>query len=280
MRRKRWIVMTVWTLGLAGMAPIPSADAAGSIRSVDFRNFTYDLGEGEVVTVTQGEYSRDTRDDQLALQVIGVDFGDINGDGVDDAAVWLNFNTGGTGQFSFTQVYVLQNQKPVLVGMTQIGDRADGGLHDVLIDGGDLVEDRYTHGEGACCPDEITRYRFVLRGKNKLSRRGTPKRRALINGSEDGEPVALKFLKGTSSATVYNFDSIEKLMTLSARAGQTLIVKPVITSDYRKDVPKVVITDSGTTLATVDGKPVTVKLPSGKVTLKFTGEGFADIAIR
>jgi hypothetical protein len=90
----------------------------------------------------------------------------------------------------------------------------------------------------------------------------------------------LKFLKGTSSATVYNFGTEPHVFTLSAKPGQTLIVKPVITSALVKETPKVVITDGAKSAMTVDGKPASFTLRNGNVTLEFTGDGYTDIAIR
>ncbi len=41
----------------------------------------------------------------LYLDVIDVDHGDLTGDGIEEAVVTLSENTGGTGQFTWSQVY-------------------------------------------------------------------------------------------------------------------------------------------------------------------------------
>ena len=70
----------------------------GDIRGVDFRDYTYQTGVGgEKIKVVDGKYERDSEDDRLYFEVRDVVFGDITGDGKDEAAVTTLENTGGTG---------------------------------------------------------------------------------------------------------------------------------------------------------------------------------------
>lgn len=283
MDRKRFL-LAIASVAVAALVmavpPIAGAATNTSIRSVDFLNFTYNLGEGEVVSIADGDYFRDEPDDKLFLEVVGIDYGDFDANNVEEAAVWLRFNSGGTGQFTFTQVFKMAAGKAVKVAESDIGDRADGGLHDVLTDAGQLVEDRYTSGAGACCPNTITRFRFRLKG-SRLVKVGTPTRRTFIylSGEELSAPVAVKFLKGSSSATVAIDEGLRVDLTLTARAGQVLILKPV--SAY-KDTGAVSVTvfDNGKQIATNKAKAITVKLPTGKIRLDVSGSGYLDIAIK
>jgi hypothetical protein len=283
MERKRFLVALASVAAAVLVTAVPPTAGAAtntSIRSVDFLNFTYDLGEGEVVTITEGDYFRDEPDDKLFLEVVGVDYGDFDTNKVEEAAVWLRFNSGGTGQFTFTQVFKMAAGKPVKAAESVIGDRADGGLHDVLTDAGQLVEDRYTAGAGACCPNTITRFRFRLQG-TRLVKVGTPTRRSFIylSGEELSAPVAVKFLKGSSSATVAIDEGLRVDLTLAARAGQMLILKPV--SAYTDSgAVSVTVFDNGKKIATNNGKAITIKLPTGKIRLDISGSGYLDIAIK
>ncbi len=266
---------------VSAAVPVLAADVNTAIRSVDFRNFSYDAGEGEVITTKNGEYFREDPDDKLYLQVVGVDYGDLDGNKTEEAAVWLLLNTGGTGQFTYTEVFQLVGGKPKRAALTAIGDRADDGIHDVFVDAGQLVEDRYSNGQGACCPNEISRFRYRLTGSKLVSTGSKPKRSVVFLGAEatNGTAVSLKFLKGTSASTLYTDNTQPVDVTLSARAGQTIVIKPVQTRDT-SGLPGVSVFDNGKRVVSTTGKAITAKLATGKVRLTFTGEGFVDIAIR
>ena len=276
------VVLALFGLVLGGLAPeVGAVDANTAIRSVDFRNFTYDIGEGEIVTTSDGEFFRDDPEDKLYLQVVGVDFGDLDGNKTEEAAVWLLLDTGGTGQFTYSQVFKMVAGRPKAAAQTAIGDRASDGIHDVFVDAGQLVEDRYTNGQGACCPSEISRFRYRLKGSRLVASATKPKRSVVFLGTQakSGASVKLKFLKGTSASTVYVDDTEPVDVVLAARAGQTLVIKPVKTRDSG-ELPGVTIFDNGKRIASTSGTGITTKLPTGNVRLTFTGDGFVDIAIR
>jgi hypothetical protein len=107
-----------------------------TIHSVDFRNFTYRVA-GQRVRVHDGIAEvMDERDPEtIALRVHGVDvaYGDLLGDRGDEAAVTVRYGLGGTGSFSFVNVYALRRGRPVLVARLAGGDRSYGGVRSVNI---------------------------------------------------------------------------------------------------------------------------------------------------
>ncbi len=270
--------LTVLALLIGLLSVSPAALATNGIEEIDFYNFTYDLSEGEVDTVVDGKYERKLPEDVATLVVNKVVYGYFDNDRERDAAVWLTFSTSQSDRFSFSQVFVLRGSEAVMVAETERGDRAYGGLHDLLAIDGQLTEDRFSDDQGACCPTEITRTRYRLNGK-RLTTVGKPTRRlyAIVTKTF----TSLRFPHRLSSATLYTDGTSEIGFSLSAKVGQRLTVNPVVTSGATTSTPKVVVLDaaSGKVLAMVDGKPLTVKLPVGKLKVVLRGEGFVDVSV-
>jgi len=202
------------------------AKAQSEIRQVDFKNFTYEpfcAGEdSSKITVKNGEYSREKGDDKLSLNVFEVSYGDLTGDGSDEAVVLTVCNTGGTGQFSEGFIYGMKEGKPALLARIEGGDRAYGGLRSAKVENGILIVGRNDVGEqgGACCPEFVVTSKYKLDGKN-LKQTGGDDRRELY-------PVQrVKFDKGASSTTInlkLTNDEEIKRFSVGALEGQSLNV--------------------------------------------------------
>jgi hypothetical protein len=262
------------------------ASGARAIRSVDFRSgFTYDLGDAGKVTVRDGSFER-TADpasgDALFLDVIDVDHGDLSGDGIEEAVVTLSENTGGTGQFTWSQIYRWTGSRVELVTETGVGDRADGGVHDVLLVSGELVDERYGGDQGACCPTFIERRTFRLRSTGALVLVGSPSRRAYVYAAA-GESTTVRFLRGTTRATALMEQGAT--VTLDAAKGQRLTVSMPGVRPGRSPLVVSVVRPGGATLGSVRAPgSVTVTLPAaGRYELRAaTGPSFGpvDVTIR
>jgi hypothetical protein len=211
------------------MVAAPASFAQGDIHTVDFKNFTYlpeCTGEKpEKITVKAGSYVKETKVDgnidRFYFDVDAPVFGDLTGDGHDEAIIRSNCNTGGTGQFTEGFVYTMRAGKPSLLARIPGGDRGDGGLVSVKAVGGLLVvEANAIDGSGGnCCPQfiETSKYRIV---GGKLVESGKSTRREAV----PRERIA--FDKGASSKTFKTrIDPyMEKRFTVGAAAGQTLTV--------------------------------------------------------
>ena len=142
------------------------------IRRVDFKNFAYEPfcagEEKQKVTVKDGEFSEEKQMDgyvdRFYFKVFDVAYGDLNGDGKDEAVILTVCNTGGTGNFSEGFVYSIKARKPSMIARIPGGDRAYGGLRAASVVAGMLVVESNDVGEqgGACCPE------FVITTKYKL----------------------------------------------------------------------------------------------------------------
>jgi hypothetical protein len=91
-------------------------------------------------------------------------FWDLDGDGLEDAAVLLAENSGGGGIFVYLAAVLNQNGKPVNVATTRLGDPAQ--IEELAIEGGQISVRMLTHspGDPVCCPSEETQVSYALEG--------------------------------------------------------------------------------------------------------------------
>ena len=148
------------------------AKSARDIRRIDFKNFVYNAG-GESVRLRRGRGSYRERGDSdfvYSVERVQVAYGDLTGDGQDEAAVTLYYTGGGTGAFSKGFVFTMRRGRLALLTPFEGGDRADGGIREVGIEGG-LLRVRRNEPErmndipvGLCCPVAVITTRYRLDG--------------------------------------------------------------------------------------------------------------------
>lgn len=160
-----------------GDAPIANHGKPATIsevRAVDWQNHTYVLDELGAVTVKAGHADFGITDDNKAVEAGGANgsyevqrplFADIDGDGVEDAVISGVLSTGGTGHFSDVRIYTMRAGKLVELGAIPGGDRGDGGIRHIALDGNAVIIDRnvLAEGDGACCASRWQRERWVWR---------------------------------------------------------------------------------------------------------------------
>ena len=214
-----------------GVASSFAQSNAQAIRKVDFRNFSYNtcFDEGKKSTrITKGKYQREIKDGDIKysvyFEVRAVIYGDLDGDGQEEAVVDTLCNGGGTGQFTNGLVYHLQNGKPVLIGSIGVGDRADGGLHEVKIVNGLLKVSSYGGNSGACCPDyiETSTHRLTSKGLVEI---GKPVQSDYVSKDGDYATRRVRFPRGASAMTLKGVTKGQETYLIGARAGQTMSLK-------------------------------------------------------
>lgn len=160
-----------------------SAGAATGVRAIDWQNRTYDSGDGGPFTVVNGvhEFAFDgdgnpvgpdyePKDDEYvergSFEVGQPVYGDLDGDGAEEAVIVTYYNGGGTGRFTGIDVYSIRDGQPVVLGGIPGGDRGDGGIDTVELDGAIVVVGRLmsVEGDGACCPSKLARERWRWSG--------------------------------------------------------------------------------------------------------------------
>jgi hypothetical protein len=154
------------------------------IRKIDFRNFTYPIPDERrgKIRLRNGEqpptqFSKYGIPYDVGYTLGDIDYGDVTGDGVEEAIIDLGWLSSGTAITSYIYIYTLNHGRPQLLWSFTTGDRADGGLQKVYADNGELVvelegrnkiigTDLYAsdgHEGGDCCPDSFTRTRYEWR---------------------------------------------------------------------------------------------------------------------
>lgn len=154
--------------------PAPAPAPPSPIRSIDFENFTYPEIDARGKFTLKDE-QEPTDDDPRSL--VDVIYGDVTGDGKEEALVVHSQSTRGSAIPYFVYVYTGSRDKPKLLWSFYAGERGDGGLRQVYAGSGDLVvelygRDRVVHGGtstdednfGVCCPRFYTRSRYEWRG--------------------------------------------------------------------------------------------------------------------
>ena len=217
------------TLASATFACGSPAFTQTDIRSVDFKNFTYEvacLSESPIkVPVKDGEFQSEKEVDgyieRFYFFVGDIAYGDLTGDGKDEAIVIGACNTGGSGNFSEGFVFAMQGGGPALIARIPGGDRAYGGLRSTRVEDGILVVESNDAGErgGACCPEFVVTNRYKV-SDGKLIPAGASSRRELY----PKEPI--KFPKGSTGVTFnVKMPAQEiKRFSVTGRAGQRLMV--------------------------------------------------------
>ena len=180
-------------VGFACLSPaaVPRKSKITSIRQVDFENFVYAWSDPpsnvpltwhwlavipdahfRAVNGIHHFYAPGQNDDErLFSPLISVDsviYGDLDGDGAEEAIVALNYSTGGTANWDYLYIYKLEKGQVRLVARMQTGSRGDGGLVKMFVRDQVLVVD-FADPErrmGDCCSDGYIRVRYVWQDAN------------------------------------------------------------------------------------------------------------------
>ena len=139
------------------------AQKVDSIRAIDFSNFTYPAYQQ--FTLKNGKFG--VMEDGMTLWKVV--YGDVTGDGVEEAIVILNMDLAGSALMHRVYIYTLKNRLPKLILAFTSGDRAWGGLRKIYAKNGGLLVELFGKGTrfnkdligtddtGLCCPKSFTR---------------------------------------------------------------------------------------------------------------------------
>jgi hypothetical protein len=157
--------------------------AYGSIRDVDFKDFTYPFIKSKFVSVpghlrwmprTKASYLS-LRDGEYRFPcdlpvsygcpsagLNKVDFGNIDGLPDTSAFVTVWYSTGGTANWQYLYVIALRSGKPEVVAWLETGSRAYIGLRSATVERGDLVliVNDPDKRQGDCCSTGTITYRY------------------------------------------------------------------------------------------------------------------------
>lgn len=144
--------------GFLSPAPPTALPTISGISVQQIRNAEYQLGFTDVprsVQLTNGVFQQGSAGAADFMEIRVTDFialGDINGDGVNEAAALISENYGGTGVFVFLTLYVEQAGQPVFLTSVFIDDRP--AVDSVEFENGEIFLQVTTHGaeDPFCCP--------------------------------------------------------------------------------------------------------------------------------
>ena len=147
-------------------------DAGASLTLEKLKNgeFRPEIFEYRTVKLTNGNHQEKLYPDEetLARVYLGdqMAFGDLNGDGAEDAAVILVSSTGGSGVFYELVAVINQSGLPRQVAAKMLGDRTD--VRNLSIRSGRIEVDRIKHrpNDPMCCPTLRVRETYRLQGEN------------------------------------------------------------------------------------------------------------------
>lgn len=149
----------------------PASTASDDIRSKDFNNIAYpnlpDYSDDRV------KRRKNLKPGEGKPNVI---FGDVTGDGKEDAIAVFGISNKGSAVPHYIYVFTLEKGILKLIWDFETGDRADGGLKKIYPQDGNLTielygKDRYIGGklyrgdEALCCPEWFTRSAYRWTGR-------------------------------------------------------------------------------------------------------------------
>ena len=156
---------------VAGALPAAASPAAQSaeLTAEALANATYssDYAATGEITLVDGQAEEEIAPGSASKLVVTLieptAFGDLNGDGVDDAAVLLASNSGGSGTFIDLHAVLNENGEPVDAASAFLGDRVQ--VNSLVIEDGEIIVDMITQGpnDAMCCPtqQETRTYQLV-----------------------------------------------------------------------------------------------------------------------
>jgi hypothetical protein len=174
-----------------------SAFGQKTIRQVDFQNFTYTAlcgAEKEIDAVpvkatdgtiknarlVDGIYQAIDENLPMYFDVEKPLYGDLTGDGKEEAVIRAQCSNGGTGQPTEGFIYTMRGGKPFLLARLESGDRGHLGIVGVKIQGKNLIVTRNDpQGASDCCATHTLTFVLKWDGK-KFAYVGKSVRRKII----------------------------------------------------------------------------------------------------
>jgi len=148
---------------------IGAVKAQVSLTLDALRNATYpsEWEDDGAITLVNGRYEGEPYVEGGATRLVvtlfsPLAFGDLEGDGVDDAAVILVADPGGSGTFYSLEAVRNESGEPAHLASYALGDRAQ--IRSLEIEGGQIALEMVTHGpdDPMCCPTQIVRNTYAL----------------------------------------------------------------------------------------------------------------------
>ncbi len=185
------------TATAAPVPPTPSALTLDMLRNATY----YEPYSKRTIKLVNGAYSEGSGTDQFSVQMLDtVAFGNLDTDGISDAAILLVENSGGTGDFESVVAVLNKGGAPSQAGQAELGDRVK--INSMAINAALIDLDMLVQGpnDPMCCPSllETQSFRVVenalwLARLTTLTPDGQQKRFISINSPQDYASVTNPF---------------------------------------------------------------------------------------
>jgi hypothetical protein len=143
-------------------APAPAAETFVGIEAIDFENYAYPLN-GQSYKLVGGYYARNAAPGaQWELRVTEAPYyGDLTGDGKNEAVVVLSHGAVGGPHTVEARVYTLRAGRAALLATFPVADALNCDLdHYVDLDEGKVRVERVYGRAGRCDRNEVSEYRW------------------------------------------------------------------------------------------------------------------------
>jgi heat shock protein HslJ len=152
--------------GAVNAPAAPSTAAAlteAQLKNAEYNSQYTASGKAKLVNGTYEEAAAPGSASKVTVTYEQSASGDLNGDGVPDAAVILASSTGGSGTFMTLEAVLNQGGQPVPTATAQLGDRTQ--VKSVSIDGGVITVQALIHGanDPLCCPTQAASLKYQLK---------------------------------------------------------------------------------------------------------------------
>lgn len=188
MKIRFFVLAALVLLTCLNVATAQNRKASADIRSVDFRNRNYSFnlgGDEETVTIRKGKYKEGDGGLIYEVRKNDVVYGDLNGDGVEDAVVRIRLTTGASLRDFEIQAYEFQNGEAKLLARMDMAQATEGYKGNVCCTGeglqirnGHVIFDVLTDGKIILSAEKVTTFDYKL-SDGKLVAGGTPKSRRI-----------------------------------------------------------------------------------------------------
>lgn len=144
----------------------PIVKESGGLTETVLNNTTYHIGELGTVRLTNGVFINQygegaTQMHRVTLEKIA--FGDLNGDGLDDAAVILAWQNGGSGTFKYLVAIQNSSGLPQQIDSILLGDRVQVSAMSIAAGSAALEELTHAPLDPMCCPSQQVKQSYMLR---------------------------------------------------------------------------------------------------------------------
>jgi heat shock protein HslJ len=153
----------------------PIVNESGRLTKNVLNNTIYHIGELGTIRLNNGTFKNQYGEGATQMHRVTLEktaFGDLNGDGFDDAAVILAWQNGGSGTFKYLVAVQNSSGLPQQIDSILLGDRVQVSEMSIAAGVVALEELSHTPLNPMCCPSQQVKQSYILRANKWLQSNG------------------------------------------------------------------------------------------------------------